>query len=149
MCSLSHLNWATAGTVLSASLPLVISGIVTYIAWQQFAINRRHHRLALFEKRMAVVNSTMRMLASVVQTANPDLSECFKFIRETRDHEFLFGPEVAAFINEVFKKATALHAQIQVGPGGAAQQTEIMTWFLGQMGEARKLFLPYVDFRKP
>ena len=149
MCSLSHLNWATVGTVLSASLPLVISGILTYIAWQQFAINRRQHRLALFEKRMAVFDSTMKMLASVGQTANPDLSECFKFIRETRDHEFLFGPEVGAFINAVFKKATALHAQIQVGPGGAAQQTEIMTWFIGQMGEARKLFLPYIDFRKP
>jgi len=134
---------------MSAILTPLIALIALYIASQQFAINRRQHRLALFEKRMAVFNSTMNMIASVVQTANPTLPECFKFIQDTRDHEFLFGSEVGAFINEVYKKATALHAHIQVGPGGAAQQTEIMTWFIGQMGEARKVFLRYIDFRKP
>lgn len=141
--------WTEIGRFLSAILTPLIATIAVYIAWQQFAINRRQHRLALFEKRMAVFNSTMNMIASVVQTANPTLPECFKFIQETRDHEFLFGPEVGVFINEVYKKATALYAHIQVGPSGAAQQTEIMTWFIGQMGEARKIFLRYLDFRKP
>lgn len=136
-------------SALSALLPVVISAIVTYIAWQQFAINRRQHRLGLFEKRMVVFTSTMKMIAAVVQTANPTLPQCFQFIQETRDHEFLFGPEVGAFINQVYKKAAALHAHIQAGPNGAARQTEIMTWFIGQMDEARKIFLLYLDFRKP
>jgi hypothetical protein len=151
MCPFIFLFWAwgVVGRVLSASLPIVISGIVTYIAWQQFAVNRRQHRLALFEKRMVVFNSTMKMIAAVVQTANPTLAQCFQFIQETRDHEFLFGSEVGKFIDDVYKKATSLNAHIQVGPAGAAQQTEIMTWFIGQMGEARRVFLPYLDFRKP
>lgn len=149
MAFLTHLYWPEVGRVLSAALPVVISAIVTYIAWQQFAINRRQHRLALFEKRMVVFNSTMKMIASVAQSANPTLSQCFQFIQDTRDHEFLFGPEVGEFINEVYKKATALHAHIQAGVGGAAQQTQIMQWFIGQMGEARKVFLKYLDFRKP
>jgi hypothetical protein len=149
MCLFVHLPWAGTGRVLSASLPVVISAIVTYIAWQQFAINRRQHRLALFEKRMVVFNSTMKMIAAVVQSANPSLGRCFQFIQDTRDHEFLFGPEVGNFINEVYKKATALHAHIMTGSSSAAQQTEIMTWFIGQMDEARKIFLPYLDFRKP
>lgn len=149
MSFLSYLFWPEVGRILSAGLPVVISGVVTYIAWQQFAINRRQHRLALFEKRMAVFNSTMQMIASVVQSANPTLPQCFQFIQDTRDHEFLFGPEVGEFIDEVYKKATALHAHIQTGPGGAAQQTQIMQWFIGQMGEARRVFLKYLDFRKP
>jgi hypothetical protein len=98
---------------------------------------------------MVVFNSTMRMIAAVVQSANPTLAQCFQFIQDTRDHEFLFGPEVGKFIDEVYKKAAALHAHIQAGPAGAAQQTEIMTCFIGQMREARKVFLPYLDFRKP
>jgi len=145
----SNLPWILIGRVLSASLPVVISGIVTYIAWQQFTVNRRQHRLALFDKRMVVFNSTMKMIASVVQSANPTLPQCFQFIQDTRDHEFLFGQEVGDFINEVYKKATALHAHIMMGPSSAAQQTEVMEWFIGQMGEARKVFLPYLDFRKP
>src|SRR5437773_1436515 len=100
--------WGEVGRLLSASLPVVISGIVTYIAWQQFVINRRQHRLALFEKRMVVFSSTMKMIAAVVQTANPTLPQCFQFIQETRDHEFLFGSEVGEFINKVYRKAAAL-----------------------------------------
>jgi hypothetical protein len=146
---IASVNWSGIGHVLAASLPVVISVVVTYIAWQQYEVNRRQHRLALFEKRLAVFDSTMNMIVSVVQSANPTLPECLKYIRETRDHEFLFGPEVGTFIDEVFKKATALHAHVQVGVGGAAQQTEIMTWFIGRTDEARKVFRPYLDFRKP
>jgi hypothetical protein len=152
MCIFSYLSWAWAamGGVLSASLPVVISGIVTYIAWQQFTVNRRQHRLALFEKRMVVFNSTMTMIASVVQSANPTLAQSFQFMKDTRDHEFLFGPEVGEFINEVYSKAVKLHTFLAVNnPQNAAQQAQVMEWFVGQMGEARKIFLPYLDFRKP
>ena len=138
-----HLNWAAVGSVFT----LVLSGILTYVAYQQYVINQRQYRLALFEKRMAVFNSTMEMIASVVKSANPTLPECFQFIQDTRNHEFLFGPDVGEFINEVYKKATALRAHIMTA--GAAQQTPIMQWFVDQMGEARKMFLPYLDFRMP
>jgi len=57
----------------------------------------------------------MTMLASVVQTANATLNQCFQFIQDTRDHEFLFGPEVGKFIDAVYKKATELHAHVQAG----------------------------------
>ncbi len=89
------------------------------------------------------------MIASVVQEANPTLAECFQFIQDTRDHEFLFGREVGDFINEVYKKAVTLHTHIVIGPNNAAQQSEVMNWFVGRMGEAREVFLPYLDFRKP
>ena len=48
---ITSVNWSGIGHVLAASLPVVISAIVTYIAAQQYAVNRRQHRLALFEKR--------------------------------------------------------------------------------------------------
>lgn len=134
--------------MLSASLPVAISGIVTYIAWQQFVINRRQHRLALFEKRLVVFSDEDDRIGCTV--GQSDAARVLSVhIQDTRDHEFLFGQEVGDFINEVYKKATALHAHIMMGPGGAAQQTQVMTWFIGQMGEARKIFLPYLDFRKP
>lgn len=103
--------------MLSASLPVVIAGIVAYIAWQQFAVNRRQHRLALFEKRLVVFNSTMKMISSVVQAANADLTQCFQFIRDTRDHEFLFGSEIGEFINEVYRKAVGTTRTCPDGTG--------------------------------
>lgn len=138
------------GHFLSAILTPLIGGIVAYIAWQQFTVNRRQHRLALFEKRLAIYNFTMKMLATAMRSADPTHEEGFQFMRDTRDHEFLFGPEVTKFLNDIYSKAVKLHAhQAENNPETALQRTELMTWFEGQMGEARKVFLPYLDFRKP
>ncbi len=134
---------------MSASLPVVILGIATYIAWQQFVVNRRQHRLALFEKRLAVFNSTMKLIASVVRQGNATLDDCFELIRDTWEHEFLFGPEVGDFINEVYKKSVELHTQNGEGSAGAVRRREILEWFFGRSDEARKIFLKYMDFRKP
>jgi hypothetical protein len=150
MCHiLGSVTWAGIGHLLSALLTPLIAAIAVSIAWQQYVVNHRQHRLALFEKRMAVFNSTMKMIGSVMQTANADLSQCFQFIKDTRDHEFLFGPEVGKFINEVYQKAVALHAHTQMRSSDAAQLTEILNWFFEQSGEARKIFLRYMDFRDP
>jgi hypothetical protein len=143
------IGWSYVARVLSASFPTLIAVIATYIAVAQFLINRRQYRLALFEKRMAVFNSTMNMIASVVQSANPKLDQCIQFIRDTRDHELLFGPEVGEFINEVYSKAVLLEAKIAAGLHSAEERTATLNWFAKQMGEARNVFLKYLDFRKP
>lgn len=143
------IDWPHVGRVLSASIAPLAAVIVTYIAVAQYFINRRQYRLALFEKRMAVFNSTMNMIASVMRSANPSLDECMQFIRDTRDHELLFGSEVGDFINEVFRRATLFEAQIAAESHTAAQRIETMQQFANQMGEARKIFLKYLDFRRP
>jgi hypothetical protein len=142
-------NWSHFGRVLSSSITPVVAVVVTYIAVAQYLINRRQYRLALFEKRMAVFNSTMNMIAYVLQESNPEMPQCIQFMRDTGDHELLFGSEVGNFINEVYKKAMLLQTQIAVGPHTAAQQTQILEWFTKQMGEGRTIFLKYLDFRKP
>ena len=142
-------TWAGGGHFLSAILTPLIGGIVAYIAWQQFTVNRRQHLLALFEKRLAVFNSTMKMIASVNRDANADLNQCFQFIRDTRDHEFLFRKEVGDYINEVYHKAVALHAKNQMASSAALEITQTMEWFIQQSKEAKNIFLKYMDFREP
>ncbi len=98
---------------------------------------------------MAVFNATMNMLASVMKFANPQLDECIKFLKDTRDHELLFGAEVEKFITEVYRKALALHIHLAEGSQAAEEQVKTAEWFGNQMGEARKVFLKYLNFRKP
>ena len=123
--------------------------IVTYIAVAQYFINRRQYRLALFERRMVVYNSTMNMIASVLQSTRPTTEQAIQFLRETKDHEFLFGPEVGSLIDAVYKKTIELEAHNAVGYEAVARRTEVLKWFPGQMGEAPKVFLRYLNFRKP
>jgi hypothetical protein len=142
-------NWSTVGKFLSGFLTVLIAGIAVYIAIQQFAVNRRQYRLALFEKRMAIFTCTMKFISLVLQDLNPDMRDCIKFIQDTRDHEFLFGPEVGEFITQVYKNAMKLRTYIQVGSSTAAKQTEVTNEIIEQNGEARKIFLKYMDYRDP
>ena len=143
------INWSTVGAVSSASVTAITALTVTYVAVAQHFISRHQYRLALFERRMVVFNSTMNMMASVLQSAKPSFEQIFQYLRETRDHEFLFGPEVGTFVNEVYKKAVQLNAHNEMGSQAARQKAEVLNWFAAQMGEARKVFLRYLDFTKP
>ena len=134
------LEWSHTGTP-------IIAVLATYIALEQYRINRRQYRLALFEKRMAVFNATVTMIANILQTSQVTIPECGKFLRDTRDHEFLFGPEIGEFITEIYNRAVGLQTYIAVNNG--PQQVEVLQWFPGQIGRARTLFRTYIDFRKP
>ena|SRR6266446_10572253 len=105
----------------------IIGIIATYIACAQYAINRRQYCLALFEKRLAVFNRVMSMMTSVLEMTEPKLAENIRFIRDTRDHELLFGKEIGALINEIYKKANALRVYLVTDYSGSVdKQTEII-----------------------
>ena len=106
--------------------------------------------MALFEKRMAVYNTTMAFIADVMQTLKPGIAECMEFMRKTRDHEFLFESEIGDFINELYKQGINLETYNAAGPATHANERhEVTEWFSKQMGVGRKLFLRYLHFRKP
>ena len=136
--------------ILAALLTPVIAIVATYIAYQQYQTNHRQHRLALFEKRMAVFNSTMNLIAFVLRAGRVELDQLFTLIRETRDHELLFGPEIGEFIDEVYRNGVELNTRDVVGgQESIARRTELLNWFGGQSAAATKKFLKYLDFREP
>ena len=135
--------------VLAALLTPTIAAVAVLIAYEQFVINRRQYRLALFEKRYAIFNATAKFIALILQQANVSVQECIQFLQDTRDDQFLFGQEVADFIKEVYEHATALHAHMAMGAAHAQQAQDVNEWFAGKIDEARKIFGKYLDFRKP
>jgi late competence protein required for DNA uptake (superfamily II DNA/RNA helicase) len=142
------IDWEKLVRVLAALLTPVIAIVTSYIAYQQYQTNRRQHRLALFDRRMAVFNSTMNLIAAVLQRAEVDLAQLFALLRETRDHELLFGPEIGEFINEVYKKGLDLNTRAAVA-GQEVRRVELVSWFQRQSDVAREKFLKYLDFRRP
>jgi hypothetical protein len=143
MCTLS---WEGIGQFVAAALPIGIAIAVAYIAWQQYEINRRQYRLALFDKRLAIYTAAMARCSSIIRKGRSDLQENFDFSRETRDHEFLFGPEVGIFIDGIWDHANKLDALKALNPRQPDKETEMMKWFMKQLGEGRKIFLRYMNF---
>jgi hypothetical protein len=147
---LCSIDWKVV-RVLSALLTPTIGVITAYIAVQQYKTNRRQHRLALFEKRMKVFDSTMNFIAAVLRDANVELEQLFRLMRETREHELLFGPEIGQYINdELYKKGLELHTRRAVGGQENIERgTALSEWFSGQSRVATAKFLKYIDFREP
>lgn len=138
--------WGTFGKVIAGALPIGIAIAVAYIAWAQYQVNRRQYRLALFERRMAIYTAVTARCAAVVSANASDLDGNIKFLRETRDHEFLFGQEVVAFITEIWKQGNNLSTYMALRPRQPAKEAEIVNWFNTQLSEARKHFAKYIDF---
>jgi hypothetical protein len=80
--TLCTIDWERLVRVLAALLTPTIAVVTTYIAYQQYQTNRRQHRLALFEKRMEVFNSTMDLIASVMRDARVELDQLVAMLRE-------------------------------------------------------------------
>jgi|SRR6516162_9863133 len=112
---LSVIDWSKVLTFV-VGISTVFFGVTTFfmqrrqaeIQRQQAVTSDRTFRLSLFEKRMAVFNAFTKFLAGISQTANVTLPQTFAMLSETRDHEFLFGPEVQDFINEAYQRGVAL-----------------------------------------
>ena len=94
---LATIDWEGWVRLLNALLTPLIAALAIYIAYQQYQINRRQYRLALFEKRMVVFNSIMNLIAAVAGEGKVERQKLFAMMRETRDHELLFGSEIGDF----------------------------------------------------
>ena len=142
MCSFP--GWDTIGKISAGLLTPLIAGVVAYVAVQQYKINRRQYRLALIEKRLVIYNAVLSRIVEVVNDMDSPLDKNIRFIRETRDHEFLFGPEVAAFINDIWKRGNDLMTlKLTSSPG--QRQIDIINWFDQQRAEARSIFFDYIN----
>jgi hypothetical protein len=115
---------------------------------QQAETSNRTFRLSLFEQRMAVFNALTKFLADIDQTANVTLPETFAMLRETRDHEFLFGPEVKEFIETAYKMGVDLsqRRELPQQERNPNEEKKLLEWFASQLREAKTIFLPYIDF---
>jgi hypothetical protein len=142
-------DWGKWFGISTGLLTPLIAIMALYIARQQWVTNRRQLRLALFERRLAVYNSTKAIIVVVIQRARLEMDDVFKLDYETREHEFLFGSDISAYLKEVRDKALELYLLDVPSPKPAAERTELVKWFLLQSNEARKKFGRYMAFQDP
>ena len=137
------------GTVLSGFLTLVIAGIAVYIAWQQHKTNRNQFRLALLERRLKVFNSTGELIGIAISRGKVENDDLMKFLFETRENEFLFGPDITAYLHELYSKASDVYSlEDAADEEQRRQRKEVLKWFSGQGDEAKKKFGVYMAFRE-
>jgi hypothetical protein len=141
----------------SGFLTPLLAIIATIILVLQFLLAKRRWRLDLYDKRYPVYLATMQFLSSIAQDARVSQEELFKFLRNSKDKEFLFGKEVQEYLELLYKKGVRLNYLRKKSELERVEETRIklvdeesdlVEWFAKQFEVSKALFAEYLEIGK-
>lgn len=136
--------------LLSAALIPIIAIIVAYIAWRQYKTDKDKLRLDLYEKRFKVYQSTIELLAIILEKADVSREEVSQFTCKTNDSKFLFENKIPDYIENLRKNAIKLHylnkrfREDRI----ANESNDLEKWFDDQFKVTTDIFMKYLSFKK-
>jgi hypothetical protein len=144
--------------ILQGLLTPVIAIVVAYVAWQQWKLNKRKFEFDQYERRLRVYEEVRSILTLVLRDFKPDFIDLQKFRAATAEADFLFEPEIPAYLDEIVKRGWLLRSahsdyrdMFTPAPPEYDHQkvvneiTEQQKWFVEQPEQAKLKFKPYLD----
>lgn len=132
--------------LLTALIPIALAIFGGYIAWQQFQTNKKKLKLDLFEKRYAVFECVNAFLLTVAKGQKVNQQQRDEFLSGTRSAEFLFGPDIKKYIDEIWVKAVDADCWVECEtPYSARERTDAMKWLHNQLKDVDKKFIEYMN----
>lgn len=145
-----------------AMLTPMIGVVTLYIAWRQWKINEQKLNLDLYDRRLKVYEEVKQILSIILRDAKASYEDLLKFYRATSEADFLFGPEIPAYIEEIYQHGVQLQAwnnqyrdYTQPIPEGYdhkkvcdGMHNELM-WLIEQFEPAKEKFRPYLKIKRP
>jgi len=147
--------------IAGALLTPLIAVVATYIAWQQWKTNRQKLVMDRYERRLRVYEEVQRILRIVSADLKPSIEDLVKFRTSVSEADFLFGPEITAYIDEIYGRGLSLHRWnqeyrdfTQAPPPGydhnkvVAEMHKESTWLTEQFKPAEQKFKKYLDISR-
>ena len=146
--------------LLSASLAPITAIVALTITYRQYRLERVKFRHELYEKRLAIYDSTMRLLSNILRTGKVEFEELVQFLRETNQSRFLLGKDISDYLDELYKKGVDLECQNKMlnGPDRiptgeertrlAHENCELQKWFGKQLTVAPEKFSVHLGLDK-
>jgi hypothetical protein len=148
--------------VLQGLLTPVIGLTTLYIAWQQWKGNKFKLVLERYDRRLRVYQAVVVFLTQVQRDFSPDINDLKEFSHDTAEADFLFEPDVRAYLDEISKRAMKLrqgHDSYKLffnreAPPGydyqkvVAEMHEHEIWFTDQFAVAKQKFKKYLDISR-
>ena len=142
-------------------LTLIIAAIAVYIAWQQWKTNAMRLRLDTYDRRLRVYQEIKKILSLALRDGALKLEDLQQFISGAAEADFLFGPEIPEYVNEIYKRGLDLwsaHERRRVPreerPDNydpkklADEKNAALTWLTGELPHAKEKFKKYLDMSK-
>ena len=147
--------------VSKALLTPLIAIVATYIAWQQWQTNRQKLNLERYERRLRVYEEVRKILSIILRDAKVNTEDLLKFRTSVSEADFLLGPEITEYIDEIYKHGLNLwhwnqeyRDYTQEKPKGYDHKKIVdemhkeLTWLTEQFEPAKEKFKKYLDISK-
>lgn len=147
--------------VSKALLTPLIAVVATYIAWQQWNTNKQKLVLDRYDRRLRVYGEVIKILSIIIRDAKASYDDLLKFRSSVSEADFLFGPEIAEYIDEIYKRGVKLQYwnltyrdYTQEMPPGYDHNKVVegmhaeLTWLTEQFGPAKQKFKKYLDISR-
>ena len=144
--------------VSKALLTPLIAVITTYIAWQQWKTSKQKLNLDRYDRRLRVYEEVRKILSIIFRDAKVSTDDLLKFRTSVSEADFLFGAEVPAYIDEIYKRGLNLWRWNQEYRDYTQEYKEgydhkkvvdemhkELTWLVSQFEPAKELFKKYLD----
>lgn len=148
-------------TILQGLLTPTIGVITTFIAWQQWKGNRLKLNLDRYDRRVRIYQEVVKMVKASANGDIKEFSSIVEFGAATAEADFIFGPEIRQYLDEISSRAAKLRSAKeqyrdfkQSVPEGYDHQkivdemsTQTM-WFVQQLvdkSEAKRQFAEYLN----
>lgn len=145
-------------SIFQGSLTPLIAVVATYIAWQQWQTNKGKLKLDRYDRRLRIYEEVRKILSIILRDANANNDDLLKFRAAVSEADFLFGPEIPAYLDEIFKRGLKLHSwheqyrdYTQEKPKNYNHQKVVegmhheLTWLTDQFASAKQMFRKYLD----
>jgi len=156
-----EIDWPIIAEFLKQAMTPLIAIIATYIAYQQWNTNKQKLILDRYDRRLKVYEEVVQILSIIIQTARPNFEDLIKFRRAVSEADFLFGPEIMQYIDEIYKRGIQLEYlnkqyrdSTQPSAEGYDHQKVCdsmhaeFIWFSKQFEPAKLKFKKYLDISK-
>lgn len=139
-------------------LLVIIAAAVVLIAARLSRIARAGEAEKLYDRRLSVYREVVRVLSMIARDADVAGDELILFRSKTHESGFVFGREMAAYIDEVYDRSLRLHVtntlikgkELPVGEERdkvTVENSKHMIWLTDQVPLLRKKFEPYLKAR--
>jgi hypothetical protein len=146
--------------ISAALLTPVIGCITTYIAVQQYKINKRKLAMDSYDRRLRIYEEVRKILSIIMRDGTASGEDLLKFKQSVSEADFLFGPEIMSYIDEIHKHGINLHTWnqkyrnfTQTEPEGYDHKKVCegmdneLRWLIDQFEPAKQKFKKYLNIR--
>jgi hypothetical protein len=133
-----------------AFITLVVGLIASVVAYRQYKTTNDKLRLDQFDKRLEAFEKLQEYFASLIRTGQVHEQTLATLAQARYKSLFLFGPEVEAWFDELWKNATEMHRLLSDRESNAVNEkkAQLLKWNLDQMENCHARYAPYMRFKK-